>query len=372
MIRLSRGAQRFCFLALICCWPLFASATLKPWFDPSEYIEVLQRCAGQANHIIFPKTAPKLTYKKVYSSPEIGLHNRWELWLSPDGATMVVNLRGTVSSMDNGLENIFAAMIPATGALKLSDTGLFHYRFAADAHAYIHAGWTIGICSMIPDIISRAQEQYNKGVKNMIIEGHSQGGALAFLLRSYLHYQTLANNFPADMIIKTYCSAAPKPGNLNYAYDYNFITRDGWGLTVVNSLDWVPEMPFTIQRYSDINEVNPFTGNKTTLKKQNFFVRLYLRHVYNRTNRATRKAQHRYERYLGRTVYRFLRRYLPDSERPQFVHSASYMPAGIPVVLIPDEAYHKQFSGIKNHMFRHHFYEQYYFLVRHIYMKEGV
>ena len=47
--------------------------------------------------------------------------------------------------------------------------------------------------------------------------------------------------------IKTYCSAAPKPGNLFYAYDFEHITEGGWAFNVVNSADWVPELPSTTQ-----------------------------------------------------------------------------------------------------------------------------
>jgi hypothetical protein len=360
----------FIVLSLASCQ--VSAGELKPGFDPEEYLGVLQRCAGQVKHTIFPKTAAPLSFKKVYTSPEMGLHNRWELWVSNDGTTMTVNLRGTVSAMDNGLENIYAAMVPATGTLWLNDTTEFHYKFAADPRALVHAGWTFGACSLLPDIFSHIRETYAKGIKQVIIEGHSQGGALAFLVRSAIHYQQAENNLPADLVIKTYCSAAPKPGNLFFAYDFNAMNRDGWAQTVVSSLDWVPEMPLTVQRYSDINAVNPFTGDKATAKKQNFFVRLYLRHVFNRTNRATRKAQKRFEHYLGKTVHRFLRKFMNGAEKPAFAHSASYMPAGNMVVLVPDDAYYAQFAAVKHHMFMHHFYEHYYFLVKHIYLKEGV
>ncbi len=131
-------------------------------------------------------------------------------------------------------------------------------------------------------------------------------------------------------------------------------------------------MPFTVQRYTDVSEVNPFVAGKSSVKKQNFFVKVYLKHVYNKTNRATRRAQRRFEHYLGRTAYRFLHRFMPDGERPHFVHSANYMPAGTLVVLVPDAAYDKQFEKVKYNMFMHHFFEQYYFLVKRIYKNQGV
>ncbi len=345
---------------------------LKPGFDADEYIEVLQRCAGQIKHTIFAKTAAPLTFHKVYTSPEVGLHNRWELWESDDKTTIAVNLRGTVSAVDNGLENIYAAMIPATGKLKMSGSTEFNYQFADNPRALVHAGWTLGICSMIPDIVNHIQEYYGKGMRQVIIEGHSQGGAMAYLLRSHLHYQGVGGKLPKDIVYKTYCSAAPKPGNLYYAYDFDAVTRDGWAFNVVSSIDWVPEMPFTIQRYSDVNEVSPFNISHPLMKKQNIFIRLYLRHVYNRTNRASRRAQRRYQHYLGHKAYKFVRRYMKGVGRPEYAASTAYATAGTRIVLVPDEAYYKQFASIKQHMFMHHFFEQYYFLVKHIYKHEGV
>ncbi|MCH5596778.1 hypothetical protein MKP09_01985 [Niabella ginsengisoli] len=54
-----------------------------------------------------------------------------------------------------------------------------------------------------------------------------------------------------------------------YAYDYENITRDGWGFTIVNRKDWVPESPYTIQRIQDMNEPNPLIKTKQLLKKKN-------------------------------------------------------------------------------------------------------
>ena len=359
-----------------CLFLLFAYSVpaqqLKPGFDADEYIGVLQRCAGQIGHVIYPASAPKLSWQKVYTSKELGLHNHWELWLSTDKTVMAVNLRGTTRDMDNGLENLYSAMIPATGALKINDSTTYNYKFSADARAMVHVGWTIGICSMLPDIMAHVNEQYAKGVKQIIVEGHSQGGSLSFLLSAYLHCQVADGKLPADLIIKTYCSAAPKTGNLYFAYDFDYMNRDGWAHTVVSSIDWVPEMPYTIQKIGDVNDVNPFKSYKVVLKKQNIFVRLYLSHVYNRMTRSTRRAQRRYEKHMGGTAYKFVRKYLPQFEQPTYTHSLNYVSAGTPVVLVPDDAYYKEFANSKQHVFMHHFFEQYYFLTNRIYKQQGV
>ena len=61
--------------------------------------------------------------------------------------------------------------------------------------------------------------------------------------------------------------------NINYAYDFDYINRGGWGLRIVNASDWVPETPFSLQTTRDFATVNPFTDVKKILKKQKFPVR---------------------------------------------------------------------------------------------------
>jgi pimeloyl-ACP methyl ester carboxylesterase len=364
--------KRLLFALLVLCTELCAGQTLKPGFDADEYMEVLQRCAAQVGRQIYPQTAKPLSYKRAYTSLEIGLHNRWELWLSGDSRIMAINLRGTTGSTDNWLENLYAAMIPANGSLKLNDTTTFNYKFAADPLATVHVGWTVGICSMLPDILAHIKENYAKGTKQIIVEGHSQGGALALLLSAYLHYQVADGMLPADIVIKTYASAPPKPGNNFFANDFDYNNREGWGYSVFSSIDWVPESPFALQQVGDFNNVNPFRSIKPAMRKQHFFVRLYAGHIYNKLTHATRKAQRRYEKYMGRKAYKYVRRYLPEFEQPVYTHSMNYVRAGVPIVLVPDDAYYKQFAGMKENVFMHHLFDQYYFLVKRIYKHEGV
>jgi Lipase (class 3) len=67
---------------------------------------------------------------------------------------------------------------------------------------------------------------------------HSQGAAMATLLRSYLAY---ASDAPEDKnySYKTYVYAQPKPGNDHYAGDFeNMFSNSGFAFRVTNSLDW--------------------------------------------------------------------------------------------------------------------------------------
>ena len=171
----------------------------------------------------------------------------------------------------------------------------------------------------------------------------------------------------SDIIVKTYCSAAPKPGNLYYAYDFDYINRGGWAFTVVNAADWVPEIPFSIQTLSDINEVSPFRRAKEVLKKQNFFVRIYLNHIYKDISHSAYKAQRKYAKYLGKKAYKRVKKILPDFEPPAYARTGNYARAGSQIVLEPDAEYYKKFPNDGSNMFINHLFLPYYYLLTKAY-----
>lgn len=345
---------------------------LTPGFDADEYEGTLRRACYQVDAQFRGATPKEVRYTREFRGTETGLHNRWDLWINKERTIMVVSLRGTTSDMDSWLENFYSAMIPATGTLVLDSNKIFNYKLAADPKAMVHVGWTIGMGSMAPEVMAKVKEYYDKGIKQLIVEGHSQGGALSCLMTSYLRYKQVDGLLPADLVIKTYASAAPKPGNLYYAYDYDYITRGGWAFTVVNTADWVPETPVSIQTLSDFNKLNPFTHADNQFKGQRRIVRIALKHVYRRLTKTPRKAQRTYEKYVGRMAYKQVKRYMHRLKQPVYSRSANYMRAGIPIVLQPDSTYYKKFPDEGNNIFRHHLFEPYYYLVAHIYRSAPV
>jgi predicted esterase len=68
----------------------------------------------------------------------------------------------------------------------------------------------------LPTITFQLKTEINK--KESYIMGHSQGGAIAYLLTAHLLSLQKENKIPSEIVFKTYCSAAPKPGNLHFAY----------------------------------------------------------------------------------------------------------------------------------------------------------
>jgi len=358
-------------VVLLILFQTAAGQVLKPGFSKVEYLELLSIFSGQADTL---KPGPNYieppeNYERHYRSPEVGLKNRWDFWLSRDEETMVISLRGTVNDGVSWLENFYSAMIPAKGKITLNDSTTFDYRFAKDPKASVHVGWALGIAHLAPDIVEKIEGQYKQAkTKNIYIIGHSQGGALAFLLTSYLKYQIADGNLPDDLIIKTYCSAAPKPGNIFYAYDFDYLTRGGWAFNVVNALDWVPETPFSLQTLEDFNQLNPFSNISEALKKQKpFYVRWYLKHAFGKLDKSSKKSRKNFDKYLGKTLFKRVKKTLPQLQEPTYALTMNYMRAGVPIVLQPDEAYYKMYPDTGNNVFIHHMLKPYAYLVDKIY-----
>lgn len=347
------------------------SQPLQPGFQPQEYADALAINFGNYDSVVKAEGRVPV-YKWHYRSKVTGLDNRWWMWLSNDGKRGIITIRGTVATTASWLANVYAVMQPATGNIKINDTTTFEYQLADRPDAMVHTGWLISLGSMAGDIENKIREQYGKGVKEFIITGHSQGGGIAYLLRSYLYYRTRQGALPSDIIYKTYCSAAPKPGNLYYAYDYDFINKGGWAFTVVNAADWVPETPISIQQFSDLNPLNPFVTIKSALSQQRYFVRVYANMVYNKLNKSTRKAAKRYRKYLGDKVGKQVNKKLPKLDGIDVKSSMNYMRAGTPVILMPDQEYYTRFPDDPTKgmgIWSHHTFNAYYSLLKKDYGK---
>jgi Lipase (class 3) len=342
--------------------------SLQPGFNGTEYTDMLAINFQRFDSAITnPKIPVSSNYTVAYRSPELGLKNRWNMWYRHDNKVAVISLRGTVGEQASWMENYYAAMIPATGSLQINDSTIFSYQLAADSKAHVHVGWVVGLAHLAPGITEQIRVAYQKGIHEFIIIGHSQGGALATLTRSYLFYLTEKGELPKDIVYKTYCSASPKVGNLFYAYDFDFLTRNGWGYTIVNAADWVPETLFSVQTLTDFNPLNPFLNVNEALKKQSFLARWYIKRKYNKMKNGVRTAQERFEQNLGGMVYKFVKKILPQLKEPEYAHDNNYQRAGVPIVLQPDAEYYKVYPNETTNIFQHHLFAPYYLLAKKYY-----
>jgi hypothetical protein len=275
----------------------------------------------------------------------------------------VISLRGTTKNSISWLENFYAAMLPAQGSIQIRKSYHFNYKLAENPRAAVHTGWLIGMACLSETIIPKIDSLYKMGVKQFLIIGHSQGGALAYLLTAHLHYIQKDGKLPGEIMIKTYCSAAPKPGNLYFAYDYERYTQQGLAYNVVNADDWVPESPASIQTINDFNEVNPFIDAKSTIKKQKFGLKIALKVVYRNLVKPTNRAQRKNQKYLGVKTTKMVKKTLPELQLPKFANTSNYARAGNFISLQGDAAYYKLFPFDKDRVFLHHMWEPYLYLM---------
>jgi pimeloyl-ACP methyl ester carboxylesterase len=216
------------------------------------------------------------------------------------------------------------------------------------------------------DILPKLDSLQQHGIKDVIIMGHSQGGAIAYLLTAYLYELQKEGRLASDLRFKTYCSAAPKPGNLYFAYDYEKMTQGGWAYNVVNTADWVPETPVSIQTLNDFNKTNVFAIAPGMIKKQKFPMNWIGKYIFNRMSKPAFRTQRRYEKYLGRMVSKQVIKHLPAYVAPDYYHSTDYVRTGNFIVLQADAAYYKLYPDSKENVFIHHFFEPYLYLAEQL------
>ncbi|MEO6833308.1 MAG: lipase family protein [Chitinophagaceae bacterium] len=352
------------FLIFYSLSPLNAQA-LKPGFNKAEYLELLKVNAKCTYLVPFKSIPNPEKFRLCYRSPIVALDNAWELWTSGENVA-AISIRGTTEKTESWLANFYAAMVPAKGQLILGEKDTFRYELADNPKAAVHAGWLVATAFLSKTILPQIDSCYRAGIKNYYIIGHSQGGAISYLLTAYLYHLQLLGKLPKDIRFKTYCSAGPKPGNLFFAYDYEASTQEGWAYNVVNSDDWVPEAPVSVQTFSDFPEVNPFRYVRTAIKAQKFPKNIVFRYLYNRLDKPTRRAQRNFEKYLGKVMGRYVVKALKGFETPAYYPSDNFVRTGNYVVLKGDADYYKHFPLDKKKIFQHHMFDAYYYLAERL------
>lgn len=351
----------------------FSQSHLNPGFDSKEYLEVLSVNAKHFDTLLGDYTLPNPVSQLIYRSPEVGMDNRWDYWKCRNGVG-IISIRGTAPTDKSWLENFYAAMLPSSGEIRNSDSTTFKYKLAANPNAFVHAGWLFGLSFMAEDINNLMHKEYEKGVKDFIIVGHSQGAVMSMLLRSYLYYVNDA--FGSDVRIKVYASAAPKPGNMFYAYDFETITQGGWAFRVVNSADWVPQMPLSVQKFDDLNPTSPTYNYKELTEDAPFAAKLYINHIIKKLDKSQSRLQEYYVDLLNDKAFNFIEKMIPGAVDPSPMSSFDYTVCGNAIILNPTAKYNANFedkyciNDIQKVFVHHHFYA-YWFLMLEQYPQRG-
>jgi len=235
---------------------------MESGFDRQEALDLLAMSAIIENGAAPPIPNPPPGWASRFLSPEIGpFKNRWQLWQQGGTGPYAIAIRGTVAEAGSILEDMVSLMVQATGTLSVGSVTI-PYSFAADPEAGVHLGFALATLLLLNDPDNGILAQLPRlGVapgSSIFITGHSQGAAMATLLRSYLSHGPRA---PEGNIYKTYVFAQPKPGNNHYAEDFESrFCNAPWAFRITNSLDWVPEVPFTLQFVQDIDRPNPLSA----------------------------------------------------------------------------------------------------------------
>ncbi len=331
---------------------------LQPGFDIAEYRECISMASHwkkQALDSVYFTTAPK-EFQRVYSSPEVGFDNLWELWERAD-SVIAVSIRGSVMTATSWISNFHAGMVPASGEYYLGEQ--MSYSLCDDSLAHVHVGWLGGMLALRQTIEAKLDSCYKTGHRNVILTGHSQGGAICFLLTAYLRHRQALGELPADIVFKTYCSAAPKPGDYNFALEYEYMTRGGWAYNVVNADDWVPEVPLSVQQLTDFRPTNPFDQIDTLLADAKAIDRMKVKLLFNQVNNPIEKSEKRLRKYLGKTLGGMLQDEVPEYQIPTLSETSNYARCGQTIVLRPDAEYHKNHPQRSNDAFEHHMFKSY-------------
>lgn len=337
----------------------------EPGFDATECEDILRLnfafsdTAGSQHFTGCPDG-----YTMYTRTPAVGLDNMADIWLRSD-STVVLMLRGTTARMESILEDFYCAMLPAAGRLQLDKTRTFDYRLADDPRAAVHAGFLIGFAYLADHVRAQLDTLYHKGYRKFIVGGHSQGGALCYYFSAWLLQLKQAGTYPG-ILIKTYASAAPKMGNMYFAYDYDNTTRSQWSFSIVNTYDPIPEMPFTTQQVvMDMNEPNPILNLMKRFDDLPFFKRIVLKNAFGKMKNRAEKSSEAYQKYLGRHVGDFIHRSLPDLQLPAPVATTYFVRPGVPIILSANRDYLEHYKNAPTYY--HHGLDPYRFLLRAYY-----
>lgn len=329
-------------------------------FDIDEYRE----CICMASHfkelpgIDSSYLAPKPEkFNKIWSSPVVGFDNQWELWENKD-SVLAISIRGSVTTPTSWMSNFHAGMTSSSGHYTLNKE--YSYSLCDDTTASVHVGWLGGMLALSESILHKIDSCHNNGYKDFILTGHSQGGAITFLLTSYLRQVQKANKLPNDITFKTYCSAAPKPGDYTFACIYEYMTRGGWAYNVVNADDWVPETPLSVQTIKDFRETNPFDRIDVMTDTLKGMDKMKIKLLFKLLGKPGFKTENTIRKYLGETLGSMLHDIKPSYIVPQLRECANYSRCGQTIILMPDEEYHKRHPKYAEDMFEHHMFNAYW------------
>ncbi len=248
----------------------FSVGQLQRGFDAQEAKEMIQLCnsftyldlTGDDSAII-PKG-----YKKVYTSPSLGMDNKFQVYTS--GNKAAINFRGSTSNKFSWLANMYSEMLPVEGEINVDDI-VFKYKMGNDTASSIHSGYTLALAFLHQDLLAQIRKLNDKGIYDIYITGHSQGGSLAVLSRAYLAHVNSDDLNPRNNF-KVYAFAMPMVGNKSFVNEYNrAFSVPEMSYAMVNPEDLVPSMPLSYNDSTFIREnISKMMSDNMDIDKSQF------------------------------------------------------------------------------------------------------
>ncbi|MCB0793526.1 MAG: hypothetical protein KDB88_02215 [Flavobacteriales bacterium] len=279
-------------------------AQLAPGFVPEEARDMAALCTVHTFQDLYGSDEAMVPagYVRTYSSMPTALDNKFEVFRK--GATAVLEIRGSTANMMSWMVNVYSAMIPASGTIQVNGKD-FRYHFADDTSAAVHSGYVLGLCTMLDEVVEQLYELDADGIEDVIITGHSQGGALAHLMRAYLEHAP-KGTVPKKMNFKTYSFAGPMVGDKAFAKEYEkkFCTRLT-SYSIINPKDPFPGMPVSYEEgnaFSMGNMMSLLFGGDVKAKAMGSLMNLFSGSLVGIAQSTGRSVEKRIEGALGEVI----------------------------------------------------------------------
>ena len=243
---------------------------LQKGFDPQEAKEMIMVCNSFTYLELYrdDEEIIPIGYTKTYTSKKAGMDNVFQVYTH--GKIGVINFRGSTANKFSWLANMYSELLPVEGKIKVKDIS-FNYKMGKDTASSIHSGYALAMAFLHKDILAQIKTLNDKGIYDIIITGHSQGGALAVLARAYLNYVSSSELDPKNNF-KVYTFAMPMVGNKAFVQEYNrdFSTPE-MSYALVNPKDLVPTMPLSYNDSTYIRDnISALMSDKMDLDKSSF------------------------------------------------------------------------------------------------------
>jgi hypothetical protein len=204
------------------------------------------------------------------------------------------------------------------------------------------------------DIVSKIKTLNDKGVYYFIITGHSQGAAIAQLLRSYLE------NAPNELVnknnnFKTYVFASPKPANTYFARNYSNNYQNS-SFIINNPKDPVINLPLTKDNSSffDLDEAYEHLSDTN----KSYFKTIAIKAVGKILSGGKDSL---YLRKSGNNIQKQLNKFVGEIKMPEYVPDMDYTYPVKPIYIEPfayynfnNKKFYREFDMDSSKMFYQH------------------